>query len=194
MVRSWPGKDGEWKTPSRIAYAVENPKSVQGDHVWGYQVKANVVSCSWTKLLLDADTNEQEFDDPEVFLSWLRSAIDDGYLRLPPGFKAQRVVADYLSKVYKHVETKLAKELGQDVFDKTPMDCWLTVPAVWSDKAQALTKAAAQKAGFASRNGDTISVIPEPEAAAITVLRGMARSESVNSIEVSPTAYADGLD
>jgi molecular chaperone DnaK (HSP70) len=139
-----------------------------------------MISCSWTKLLLDADASIQESDDPE-----LKAAIDEGHLRLPPNVPAQRVVADFLGHVYKHVEAKLVKELGQDVFDSTPMDCWLTVPAVWSDKAQAITKAAATTAGFALRTGDTISVIPEPEAAAIAVLRSMARSESLNRINVS---------
>lgn len=180
VIRSWPGKDGEWKTPTRIAYASENPKIAQSDNLWGYLIKPNMASCSWTKLLLDGDANVQESDDPD-----LQAAIAEGHLRLPLNITAQRVATDFLSQVYKHVEAKLAKELGQDVFDSTPMDCWLTVPAVWSDKAQAITKAAATTAGFALRTGDTMSVIPEPEAAAITVLRSMARSESLTRIKVS---------
>ncbi|KAF7191493.1 Heat shock protein SSA4 [Pseudocercospora fuligena] len=180
VIRTWPGKDGEWKTPTRIAYRTENPK-LQADS-WGYQVKPTMIPCSWTKLLLDAETIRQESDDPE-----LEAAIDSGCLRLPPGLTAQRVAGDFLSKVYEHMRSKLVKELGQEVFDSTPMDCWLTVLAVWSDRAQSLTKAAAMQAGFAVRTGDTISVIPEPEAAAVSVLRSMARSDSLSNIQAGET-------
>ncbi|KAK5120261.1 hypothetical protein LTR85_006467 [Meristemomyces frigidus] len=64
------------------------------------------------------------------------------------------------------------------------MDCWLTVPAVWSDQARHATKAAAKAAGFGSRAGDTISVISEPEAAAITVLKKYAQVGSINALQI----------
>lgn len=175
VIRTWPGKDGEWKTPTRIAYASENHKVGLKDNLWGYQVEPNMVSCSWTKLLLDSQTKDTKFDDSSI-----RDAIDEGRLRLPdlPDKRdAQGVAADFLTCLYQHMETKLVKEFGRAVYDSTPMDCWLTVPAVWSDYAQNATKAAAKTAGFGSRPGDTISVIPEPEAAAVAVLKNIMRPE-----------------
>jgi molecular chaperone DnaK (HSP70) len=179
VIRTWPGKDGEWKTPTRIAYASENRKSEIKEDLWGYQVEPNMVSCSWIKLLLDADTKTTRFDDTSI-----RDAIDEGRLRLPTDRNAQGVAADFLTGLYKHMETKLVRELGQATFDSTPMDCWLTVPAVWSDCAQNATKAAALTAGLGSRAGDTISTILEPEAAAVAVLKNILQPEFLTKPEV----------
>jgi len=174
VIRTWPGKDGEWKTPTRIAYASENASLKLKENLWGYQVEPNMVSYSWTKLLLDSTTTTTTFDDPNLL-----SAIDEGRLRLPTFRDAQGVAADFMTCLYRHMQTKLLKELGPSVLDATPMDCWLTVPAVWSDQAQNITKAAATQAGFGCRPGDTINVISEPEAAAISVLKNIMRSESL---------------
>lgn len=175
VIRDWPGKDGEWKTPSRIAYAFENRKSDLKQDLWGYQVAPGMIAYSWTKLLLDKDAKDTHFDDPN-----LQSAIEEGRMKLPDGRSAQSVASDFLACLYKHMEQRLLREFGKVTLDQTPMDCWLTVPAVWSDQAQNATKTAALEAGFASRPGDTISVITEPEAAAITVLKDSMRPESLN--------------
>jgi hypothetical protein len=60
---------------------------------------------------------------------------------------------------------------GSDILKITPMEFWLTVPAIWSDEAKAATRAAAKAAGFGSRPGDEINLIPEPEAAAHLALK-----------------------
>jgi hypothetical protein len=180
VIRTWPGKDGEWKTPTRIAYASENQKVELKNDLWGYQVEPGMVSCSWTKLLLDSETKDTKFDDSSI-----RDAIDQGRLRLPKSRDAQGVAADFLTCLYQYMENKLVKEFGsRALYDSTPMDCWLTVPAVWSDYAQNATKAAAKAAGFGSRPGDTISVIPEPEAAAVAVLKNIMRPDCLVKPEV----------
>lgn len=142
-----------------------------------------MVSCSWTKLLLDSSAKPTPFDDPN-----LSDAIEDGRLRLPTNRNAQGVAADFLREVYQHLEKKLIKQMGASTFKSTPMDCWLTVPAVWSDQAQNATKAAAMMAGFGSRRDDTISIITEPEAAAVAVLKSTARPDAIN-----PPAPGDNI-
>ena len=179
VIRTWPGKDGEWKTPTRIAYATENQKAQLTKNAWGYQVEAGMISYSWTKLLLDSETKMNQHDDASI-----PAAIDEGRLRLPCDRNAQGVAADFLSGLYGHMEDKLVREFGKAIYDSTPMDCWLTVPAVWSDQAQNATKEAAKEAGFGSRPGDTISIIPEPEAAAVTVLKNIVRPNSMSKPEV----------
>ncbi|PPJ53004.1 hypothetical protein CBER1_11214 [Cercospora berteroae] len=67
------------------------------------------------------------------------------------------------------------------------MDCWLTVPAVWSDQAQNATKATAKEAGFGSRPGDSISLIPEPEAAAVAVLKNIVRPDALSKPQIGET-------
>jgi hypothetical protein len=124
-------------------------------------------SCSWTKLLLDTSAADTEHDDLH-----LRAAIDEGMFPLPVGKAAERMCEDFLRELYNHLCSRLARSLGEQILKSTPMDCWLTVPAVWSDKAQSATRAAARAAGFGARPFDAISVISEPEAAAIAVLKG----------------------
>lgn len=175
VIRSWPGKDGEWKTPTRIAYAVENSKNALTEDQWGYRAEAPMLMCSWTKLLLDSSADQAQNDDRQ-----LKSAIDSGKLRLPAHRDAQGVAADFLREMYRFLEQKLVKELGQGIVNSTPMDVWLTVPATWSDQAQNSTRAAALQAGFGKRNGDSISVITEPEAAAVVVLKNILRAGALN--------------
>jgi hypothetical protein len=150
------------------------------DNLWGFQVDSQMTSCSWTKLLLDSATSSAQSDDPN-----LRPAIDEGRLRLPLGHNAQKVAADFLGMLYKHMEQTLVKHTGRAVFDSTPMDCWLTVPAVWSDHAKNATRDAAAQAGFGARPGDTMAVIAEPEAAAVSVLNDISRPQALNKPQVS---------
>jgi molecular chaperone DnaK (HSP70) len=143
-----------------------------------------------TKLLLDASTKPAENDDPR-----LRSDIENHRLRLPShrAADAQGVVADYLRELYAHLQTKVIKDLGREVFESTPMDVWLTVPATWSDQAQNSTKEAALEAGFGGRPGDTISIMFEPEAAAVAVLKQMTLPEALNKPSVCISTPAPEL-
>jgi hypothetical protein len=86
-------------------------------------------------------------------------------------------------------------KIGQGLFDATPMDCWLTLLATWSDRAKAATKDAAERAGFGSRKalGDRLFTIMEPEAAALTALKRYEVGESINPINVSPNENSCSL-
>lgn len=167
-----------------MAYAVENQDQDElKEDQWGYSVRPYMTSCSWTKLLLDKLTESGQHDDPS-----LRSAIDEGILRLPSGLvnkNAAQVCEDFLRNLYQHMMREVSKRIGENFLKSTPMDCWLTVPAVWSDKAQDLTRSAAKAAGFGSRSGDNIYIITEPEAAAIATLKKHMQPESVGAPAVS---------
>lgn len=60
-----------------------------------------------------------------------------------------------------------------------PFEFWFTVPAIWSDAAKAATRNAACEAGFGSRRGDEIYMVPEPEAAAIATIKYLAEDDNV---------------
>jgi len=179
VIRTWPGKDGEWKVPTRIAYAKENSKVGLAQDAWGYQVEPNMTSCSWTKLLLDMSAEHAVHDDPNLQL-----AMDRGMLRLPQNVQPQQVCSDFLREVHSYMTARLIKQVSKQVLDSTPVDCWITVPAVWSDQAQSATKAAAHTAGFGSRPQDTISIISEPEAGAIAALSKYMHPSSLNAPKV----------
>ncbi|KAG4415113.1 hypothetical protein IFR04_011750 [Cadophora malorum] len=69
------------------------------------------------------------------------------------------------------------------VYESTPMECWVTLPAIWSEEAKVATLEAAKKAGFSSRPGDEIFTIAEPEAAAIATLKMYSHTDSFNKLK-----------
>ena len=179
VIRAWPGLGGNnvWKVPSRIAYAHEN-SNLRVDE-WGFNVSPSMVSCSWTKLLLDRNNARQEYDDPDLFQSQ-----GEGFLRLPAATSANTVSTDYLRKIYEYTLQTLTSKLHADIIRVTPFEFWFSIPAIWSDAAKDATINAARLAGFASRPGDEIRLIPEPEAAAIATLREYANKGSASILKV----------
>jgi hypothetical protein len=170
IITIWPGAGRDtnqvFKTPSTIAYPEENKKI--GKQRWGFQVEPGMKCYSWTKLLLDKNAPLTKYDDP-----MLEQATKSGILQLPPDKDAVEVVADYLTGVYEHIMYTLEKGLTRPILKVSPIEFWFTMPAIWSDQAQAATREAAQRAGFGPQPGrlsDAIYMITEPEAAAIAAL------------------------
>ncbi|KAH8817272.1 hypothetical protein F5884DRAFT_246530 [Xylogone sp. PMI_703] len=195
VISEWkvPGENvgppvGSFKVPSRIAYASEQPvpknpklaasKNLKSGVYWGYGVKAGMKSYSWTKLLLDKSAETEMYDDPS-----LKHGLGSGMFELPPGTSAQKVCQDYLAEVYKFTVARLEKQMTKEIFDVTPMECYLTMPAIWSDQAQTATREAAKAAGFGSRPFDSIKMIREPEAAALAALKGDLSPGSVHAAQ-----------
>lgn len=176
MLRAWPGRDGEWKTPTRIAYGRENGRP---NNHWGFQIEPNMISYSWTKLLLDDAATKSKYDDPK-----LAHIAGNGIFNVPPFRNAAGVCEDFLREIRRCVFARLEKERGKDFVQMTPVDCYITIPAIWSDKAKEATRTAAINAGFASRPEDSISMIPEPEAAAITTLIKDTAPDAVTPVKV----------
>lgn len=179
IITSWPGEQGSSsKTPTRIAYAREN--SLIQSNKWGFEVHPRLISYSWTKLLLDNNATVGEHDDPA-----LSKMAESGILQLPSFREAAGVCEDFLHEVYIYVSRKLCQELTAITFENTPMECWITLPAIWSDEAKDATLASAKKAGFGNRAGDEVFTIAEPEAAAIATLKSFAAPDALNAIKVS---------
>lgn len=180
MIDKWPnhGSPSESKAPTRIAYARENPGKITEDQ-WGFSASPGLRSCSWTKLLLDEDASASSYDDPH-----LRDLFRSGLMRLPANKSAKSVCRDYLKGLYSHTVERIETHIGSDVFKASPVECWITVPAIWLPKAQLITKEAAREAGFGSRPGDSIRIIREPEAAALTALKPYTRPDALDAIQV----------
>jgi hypothetical protein len=135
---------------------------------------------SWTKLLLDQNSPLTRYDDAA-----LEGASRSGILKLPEGKSAVEVVSDYLSDVYQHILTAIAKQITDETLAITPLEFWFTVPAIWSDQAQSAMRTAARTAGFGGRPGDNIFLISEPEAAAVAALRKYTTNSMGGSVRVS---------
>lgn len=166
------------KAPTRVAFACENNDLDQD--AWGYQVEPDMKAYALTKLLLDKETLQSEYDDPELAASISRG---DEFM-LPTGKSALTVATRFLKGMYDMFEKAAIEMLSEDGFKDMPMDYWLTVPATWSEKAKLLTKRAALDAGFASKESDRIMLIPEPEAAAHAALKSGLHTLA-NFVEVS---------
>lgn len=181
IITTWPGpgknEAGTWKTPTRIAYRSEN--SQLNSNKWGFEVEPKLRSYSWTKLLLDQNAESGKFDDPA-----LKDLAGRGLMRLPDHRNAQGVCQDFLSELYQYTATILKKQITPETFMVTPMECWITLPAIWSDQAKHATLSAVKAAGFGSRPMDVINTIAEPEAAAIATLKKYTGPKSLNSVKV----------
>jgi len=179
VLQNWPHNLGQWKTPTVISYKSENPHDRQGPDVrWGGGVNSTMISCSWTKLLLDTSTETQDYDDPS-----LQNAGGSALFHLPPGKSAQQVCQDFLTEIYRHLMQVLNTRYPVHLAI-TPIEFHFTMPAIWNDSAQVATKAAATGAGFGSRPFDTISMITEPEAAALAALKEDLSESSPNAAKV----------
>lgn len=178
IISIWPGElRGTWKTPTRIAYKREN-RNIQSNK-WGFEVDPKLISYSWTKLLLDKNAVAGEHDDPS--LSYMSG---QGMMQLPNFRDAAGVCEDFLHEIYLYVSLKLRQQMSTSTFDKTPMECWITLPAIWSEEAKDSTLKAARNAGFGNRPGDAIYTIAEPEAAAIATLKSYSGSNTFNPVKV----------
>lgn len=88
---------------------------------------------------------------------------------LPPGKSEIDVAADYLFKLRQAMRAALQKALGE-VFNREERNIryYLTVPAIWNDAGKAATRNAAIQAGFLrDENDNRLTLISEPEAAAL---------------------------
>ncbi|APA11341.1 hypothetical protein sscle_07g061110 [Sclerotinia sclerotiorum 1980 UF-70] len=176
----WPrslNTDSLGKIPTKIAYKAENLQSLQTD-TWGYAVGADSKSCSWTKLLLDKSAFKNRDDEVGP-----RENIDEGMMHLPPNRTANGVCEDFLHAMYVHFVNEARQRVGTEAFDMSPMDYWITLPAIWSDEAKQATLDAAKGAGFAKNSMDQIRTIAEPEAAAIATLQELATSGSLDAVQ-----------
>lgn len=180
MIDKWPNCGPfEPKAPTRIAYANENRGKITEDR-WGFNATLGLESYSWTKLLLGKEASRSSYDDPK-----LQAQLDSGLIRLPPNKSASDVCRDYLTGLYEYTVERIKKHIESDVFEASPVECWVTVPAIWSPKAQLATEKAAREAGFGSRPGDSVRVIPEPQAAALAALKPYTRPGAFDAIQVS---------
>ncbi|KAL2870171.1 Hsp70 family protein [Aspergillus lucknowensis] len=126
---------------------------------WGYQVEVQrEAACSSRfKLSLDTEADPTKFDD-----GLLSATMGTGILTVPEGKTAELVTEDYFRAVYSHILRIFETELKGCPLPSITF--YISVPAVWSERAKQATMLAATSAGFGSREGDAVELIREPEA------------------------------
>ncbi|KAL8771827.1 MAG: hypothetical protein Q9209_002765 [Squamulea sp. 1 TL-2023] len=145
------------KVPTEIQYDQEGYK-------WGFQIEEFGQRHQWFKLGLDPSQSPgtsglaARYTDPKA---------------APPGYwyGPEKLTTDYLTALRCHADRILRHQLPQSALASTPIEFVITVPALWSDRAQTLTRRCAEQAGMGT--GSALHVISEPEAGAIYALDAM---------------------
>lgn len=151
------------KVPTLISYNNGDTKK------WGFD--AAVVeqpSLRWFKILLEPNhkyvKTVQEVADANKMLEDMKKSPQD-------------VAADYLRMLWKYTQEDIRKHKLSDWNDQATQVV-ITVPAMWSETAKLRTKRAAETAGLPNK----VSLVSEPEAAALAVFRD--RLDKGDTLEV----------
>ncbi|MCJ1471604.1 hypothetical protein MMC13_000244 [Lambiella insularis] len=145
------------KVPTELQYDGE-------DFKWGYQIGDSGQRIQCFKL----DLNGPQ----EMGASALARKYPDA-MASPPAYNVsvEKLVTDYLSALRKHANEVLRHKLPQTALFSTPLEFIITVPACWTDLAQARTRACAEQAGLGLSSA--LHIVSEPEAAAMYALDSM---------------------
>jgi molecular chaperone DnaK (HSP70) len=128
----------------------------------------------WFKLHLDPDQKSHTIPSLSV------KQKDWRQMKYPHHATAASVTTDYIRASIEHVHHVLKMQLGR-AYEGMTFAYVITVPAMWSDKAQAELRKCATAAGMGELSD--IHIISEPEAAAIHALR----ANSPNDLQVNDT-------
>lgn len=163
VVTIWPNSDASTrssKTPSIIAYSANPP-------LWGPQVgSGDEPQVTLFKLGLEPTTREHyRAPDPTQAP---RGHTNPLFNNRRPNISNKQpvdITADYLTGIYRYVrDQRFREQFGEHFLENQRTTYVITVPSIWSDYAQNLTKVAATRAGIPE---GTIHLITEPEAAAL---------------------------
>ncbi|KAI9891436.1 MAG: hypothetical protein M1814_002755 [Vezdaea aestivalis] len=210
LISDWPGyrrNVTDEKVPSQIAYgSFEGPDGIKTDRLWGNLIGPELQSDRyvWTKLLLDQDQDQEEplhnmLQKLFLFTAGTSQGVvapkdpsADAAATSPSPNKPTRqpllVVTDFLTEVRKFVFQTMEERLGKVLFQTTDVEIVFTVPAVWSERARELTHRAVSNAAFGrSQNQSSntkISIVTEPEAAAVYTMKSIKESVGGSSLQV----------
>jgi molecular chaperone DnaK (HSP70) len=150
--------------PTAISYTDGKPNN------WGYNVELTEKnSFKWFKILLDPEHKLRNKAEPVVASSSLLASLKK---------TAEDVAADYLRLIWEYTRDDIRRMKGDDWETMYTVKAVLTVPAIWSPAAKDRTEKVARAAGLPKN----ISLVSEPEAAALAVMQ--ARDDAEEPIQV----------
>jgi hypothetical protein len=182
------------KAPTEISYV-----EATGEALWGYQIPPGMPRVSNFKLGLqaelfntpvgrDSDSTSSTIVEESLPPYHSPASKDDAKeipesllpYTLPAGKDAAKVTEDYLRLLYEWLMQILTKKYASRLII-TPIHFVLTVPAVWDEAGQQLTRKVARLAGIGTREGDSMELIKEPEAAALYAFKSLSHLRSMVS-------------
>ncbi|KAF2649412.1 actin-like ATPase domain-containing protein [Lophiostoma macrostomum CBS 122681] len=185
IVTTWPGSGREeGKVPTELFYEDDQM-------MWGYEIPHDAEPVRWFKLLLlkeedlDGDMRSNEF-------------ILRGRRLLRENDKsAIELVTDYLRALWTYVLASIKKARGAAVVDALAFHVVITVPAIWKGYVRQAMEKAAKNAGILQRRvagRTTLSLVPEPEAAALSTLYEPGRRVRLDEVYIICDAGGGTVD
>ncbi|KAI2469096.1 hypothetical protein F4781DRAFT_395791 [Annulohypoxylon bovei var. microspora] len=158
-VTDWPnsreseGGVSSPKVPSLLRYLND------GQFEWGFQISDDA--------------------DPQDILSLFKLGLEpekyikqsaDAFGKSLHFENVDQMITDYLSGLFKYFTGFMERQIGQGMFQTTPVKFVLTVPAIWSEVAKQRTLDAFERVPNLPKSY-SINLLSEPEAAGIASLR-----------------------
>ncbi|KAI3391282.1 hypothetical protein diail_7641 [Diaporthe ilicicola] len=168
VTKRWPNVTGQLRISDKVPTTLR--RFGNDELQWGFLIEPDASSAEilqWFKLKLDDRAQVVDFIPENI------SAYSER--------KTNEVITDYLSLLGAHLRLNLTESIGADQIKDYEWKYVLTVPAIWSERATERTKRAFQDA-MELRGTRDITVISEPEAAALSVLQ-RAEARIVNEGE-----------
>ncbi len=152
----------------RLSILQYEPSTFSTGRTWGFEVErdSNKPTYEMFKLGLDPKREKETKlarDYPSVVNLPTNTADVDN------------LVVDYLTALRENFESHLTDLPSSMDLQSYPKQYVITVPAMWSERAQDRTRSCAERAGMGQKQH--IIIISEPEAAAIRVLEEMREDE-----------------
>ncbi|KAL8792665.1 MAG: hypothetical protein Q9195_004725 [Heterodermia aff. obscurata] len=166
LIDDWPKPNSSIENTEKVPTAISYGQDGQPYH-WGYSVESTEKSFKWFKLLLDPQRAAQD-GVPAISPKGLLGGID----KTP-----EQVAADYLRFIWRYTTDDIERSQGEGWQSRHALRVVLTVPAIWSHAAKDRTLRAAQAAGLP----ESLSLVSEPEAAALKVLRDKNEDQAVKN-------------
>lgn len=136
---------------------------------WGNNVPAEIDPLAWFKLLLVDEKNLSDDVRCSPHIEAARTRLAES------GKEPMEVVAKYLRQLWRHTLSELEKRFDELVVQYTQFKVYLTVPAIWDERARRLMRQAAMKSGICDSREDAkathLELVSEPEAAALAVFQ-----------------------
>ncbi|KAJ5640148.1 uncharacterized protein N7484_008010 [Penicillium longicatenatum] len=154
VIQEWPGKGNSTsqKVPTLISYHNDGFQ-------WGYQIDDMKTAIRGVKLLLHDG-------QPVRYVPAANSKRAINKLKKKP----VDVASDYMKSIVSHAKVILDRRGMGVLLGTLDIQYNLTIPGVWSDKAKDLTTQAACFAGIPRNN---LTLLSEPEAAAVYAIRAI---------------------
>jgi molecular chaperone DnaK (HSP70) len=133
---------------------------------WGFETEddATEEKYRWFKLELD----------PKLKTVLQRRKYPKGTIQADDEDHVEKLITDYLTVLREHAQGRIRASFAgyENLLRGVPWEYIITVPAMWPEAAQDITRRCAENAGMAPKT--PVHIISEPEAAGIYALEHMS--------------------